>query len=531
MGVNEAKTAILENRTALGIEFGSTRIKAVLVDDKNQPIASGGYGWENQYVDGIWTYSLEEIWKGLQASYQDMAKDVREKYGVELTSVGAFGVSAMMHGYMPFNKAGELMVPFRTWRNNITGEASEKLAELFHYNIPQRWSIAHLYQAILNGEEHVKDIDYITTLEAYVHWKLTGKRVLGIGDAAGMFPIDSETKDYNEEMVQKFDELVAPYGYPWKLRDIMPEALVAGQDAGVLTEEGAKLLDVSGKLKAGIPMCPPEGDAGTGMVATNSVRRRTGNVSAGTSVFAMIVLEKALSKPYKEIDMVTTPAGDPVAIAEAYDKAGADELVFLDITASSDARNTVADMVRKVAEKVFIPFTVGGGIRTVDDFKAILREGADKVSVNSAAIMRPELISEAADKFGSQCVVVAIDAKRREDGGWNIFKNGGRVDMGIDAVEWAMRVEKLGAGEILLTSMDCDGTKAGYDLELTRTISENVSIPVIASGGAGTKEHFYDAFDQGKADAALAASLFHFKELEIMDLKRYLREKGISVRI
>ena len=223
-------------------------------------------------------------------------------------------------------------------------------------------------------------------------------------------------------------------------------------------------------------------------------------------------------------------AGDPVAIAEAYDKAGADELVFLDITASSDARNTVADMVRKVAEKVFIPFTVGGGIRTVDDFKAILREGADKVSVNSAAIMRPELISEAADKFGSQCVVVAIDAKRRADGGWNIFKNGGRVDMGIDAVEWAMRVEKLGAGEILLTSMDCDGTKAGYDLELTRQIAENVSVPVIASGGAGTKEHFYEALTEGKADAALAASLFHYKELEIMDLKNYLADKGVSVR-
>ena len=215
-------------------------------------------------------------------------------------------------------------------------------------------------------------------------------------------------------------------------------------------------------------------------------------------------------------------AGDPVAIAEAYDKAGADELVFLDITASSDARNTVVDMVRKVAEKVFIPFTVGGGIRTVDDFKAILREGADKVSVNSAAIMRPELISEAADKFGSQCVVVAIDAKRRKDGGWNIFKNGGRVDMGLDAVEWAMKAEKLGAGEILLTSMDCDGTKAGYDLELTRMISENVSIPVIASGGAGTKEHFYDALTEGKADAVLAASLFHFKELEIVELKKYL---------
>ena len=225
-------------------------------------------------------------------------------------------------------------------------------------------------------------------------------------------------------------------------------------------------------------------------------------------------------------------AGDPVEIAAAYDKAGADEVVFLDITASSDARHTMVDMVRRVAEKVFIPFTVGGGIRTVEDFRAILREGADKVSVNSSAIMRPELISGAADKFGSQCVVVAIDAKRREDGsGWNIFKNGGRVDMKMDAVEWAMRAEKLGAGEILLTSMDCDGTKAGYDLELTRIISENVNIPVIASGGAGTKEHFYEAFTEGKADAALAASLFHFKELEIMDLKRYLSDKGIPMRL
>ena len=224
-------------------------------------------------------------------------------------------------------------------------------------------------------------------------------------------------------------------------------------------------------------------------------------------------------------------AGDPVEIAAAYDAAGADERVFLDITASSDARNTVVDMVRRVAEKVFIPFTVGGGIRTVDDFRALLREGADKISVNSAAIMRPELISEAADKFGSQCVVVAIDAKRRPDGGWNIYKNGGRVDMGIDAVEWAMKADKLGAGEILLTSMDCDGTKNGYDLELTRTIAENVSIPVIASGGAGMKEHFYDALTEGKADAVLAASLFHYKELEISDLKGYLRERGVSVRL
>lgn len=225
-------------------------------------------------------------------------------------------------------------------------------------------------------------------------------------------------------------------------------------------------------------------------------------------------------------------AGDPVAIAAAYDQAGADELVFLDITASSDARGTVVDMVRKVAEKVFIPFTVGGGIRTVDDFKAILREGADKVAVNSAAILNPNLIADAADKFGRQCVVVAIDAKRRTDGsGWTIYKNGGRVDMGIDAIEWAMQADRLGAGEILVTSMDCDGTKNGYDLELTRMISENVSIPVIASGGAGNKEHFYDALTEGKADAALAASLFHFKELEICDVKQYLRDRGVSVRL
>ena len=314
MSVNEAKTAILNNKTALGIEFGSTRIKAVLVDDRYNPIASGSYEWENRYENGVWTYSLDDIHKGLQGSYSDLTKDVQEKYGVELTSVGALGISAMMHGYMPFDKEGKLLVPFRTWRNNITGEASEKLMELFQYNIPQRWSIAHLYQAILNGEEHVKDIDYMCTLEAYVHRMLTGKRVLGIGDAAGMFPVDSKTKDYNQEMVDKFDSLVESYGFPWKLRDIMPEVMVAGQDAGTLTEEGARFLDPTGKLKAGIPMCPPEGDAGTGMVATNSVARRTGNVSAGTSVFSMVVLGKELSKVYKELDLVTTPSGDLVAM-------------------------------------------------------------------------------------------------------------------------------------------------------------------------------------------------------------------------
>ncbi len=314
LDVNAARQAILEGRTALGIEFGSTRIKAVLTDEKNRPIASGSHDWENRYENNIWTYSLEDIRIGLQDCYQSLAKDVMDQYGEELTVIGVIGISAMMHGYMPFDKEGNLLTPFRTWRNNITGPASEELSRLFAFHIPQRWSIAHLYQAILNGEEHVSRIDYMCTLEGYIHWMLTGEKVQGIGDAAGMFPIDSHTKTYDAEMVEKFDRLIAPKGYSWKMLDIFPKVLVAGEAAGTLTEAGAAFLDVSGKLKAGIPLCPPEGDAGTGMTATNSVAKRTGNVSAGTSVFAMIVLENALSKPYEEIDMVTTPAGDPVAM-------------------------------------------------------------------------------------------------------------------------------------------------------------------------------------------------------------------------
>lgn len=304
----------MNGKTALGIELGSTRIKAVLIGEDHTPIASGSHDWENQYVDHIWTYSLEEIWTGLQNSYRSMAEDVQSKYGVTLTTVGSLGLSAMMHGYMVFDKAGQLLVPFRTWRNTITGQAAKELTELFQYNTPQRWSIAHLYQAILNKEEHVKDIDYMITLEGYVHWMLTGKRVLGIGDVAGMFPVDIHAKDFDQKKVEQFDQLIASEHLPWKLRDILPKAMVAGEDAGVLTEEGAKLLDVSGTLKPGIPMCPPEGDAGTGMAATNSVARRTGNVSAGTSVFAMAVLEKELAHVYPEIDLVTTPAGDLVAM-------------------------------------------------------------------------------------------------------------------------------------------------------------------------------------------------------------------------
>ncbi len=312
-----AKELIESGKAVLGIEFGSTRIKAVLIDDSHAPIASGDYEWENRLENGFWTYSLEDIWTGLKTSYKNMAADVKEKYGVTITKIGAIGFSAMMHGYMAFDKDGELLVPFRTWRNSTTGPAAKELTELFQYNIPERWSISHLYQAILNQEEHVKDVTFFTTLAGYIHWKLTGEKVLGVGDASGMFPIDIATKNYDEKMVEKFDALVADKNYPWKLSEILPKVLLAGENAGVLTEEGAKLLDESGNLQAGVPLCPPEGDAGTGMAATNSVAVRTGNVSAGTSVFAMIVLEKDLKKVYPEIDLVTTPDGSLVGMVHA----------------------------------------------------------------------------------------------------------------------------------------------------------------------------------------------------------------------
>lgn len=314
MNNTDAKLTIESGKAILGIEFGSTRIKAVLIDEKNNPLAQGSHSWENQLAGGLWTYTIEAVWYGLQDCYADLRANVRKLYDTEIESLAAIGVSAMMHGYMAFSDKGEILVPFRTWRNTNTGEAAAALSKLFVYNIPLRWSISHLYQAILNGEPHVKDIAYLTTLAGYVHWQLTGKKVLGIGDASGMIPIDTATKDYNVGMVAKFEELIAPKGFSWKLADILPEVLPAGADAGCLTEEGAKKLDVSGHLKAGVPLCPPEGDAGTGMVATNAVRPRTGNVSAGTSSFSMIVLEKELSKPYEVIDMVTTPDGNPVAM-------------------------------------------------------------------------------------------------------------------------------------------------------------------------------------------------------------------------
>ena len=308
------KRAITAGETVLGIELGSTRIKAVLIDRDGNPVASGGHSWENRLENGLWTYSLEDIWTGLQDAYANMAEDVKHTYGVEVTSFKAMGFSAMMHGYMAFDEAGELLVPFRTWRNTNTQQAAEELTELLQFNIPQRWSVSHLYQAILNGEEHVSRVSFLTTLAGYVHWKLTGKKVLGVGDASGMFPIDSSTNTYDKAMLAAFDQRTAEKGFTKKMETLLPQVLVAGEDAGTLTEEGAKLLDPTGRLQSGIPVCPPEGDAGTGMAATNSVAARTGNVSAGTSVFAMFVLEKALSRYYTEIDMVTTPTGKPVAM-------------------------------------------------------------------------------------------------------------------------------------------------------------------------------------------------------------------------
>lgn len=311
------KKLIESGQACLGIELGSTRIKSVLIDTSGNILAKGGFEWENHFVDGIWTYPLDEVWAGIAQSYRDLCQDVQAKYAVKLNRLAAMGVSAMMHGYLPFDAQDNQLAEFRTWRNNTTATAADQLTELLQYNIPQRWSVAHLYQAVLNQEPHTKEVAYITTLAGYVHWQLTGQKVLGIGDASGMFPIDSTTKDYDAAMVETFDRLIADKNLNWKLSGLLPKVLVAGENAGVLTEKGAKLLDPSGDLQAGCVLCPPEGDAGTGMMATNSIKVKTGNVSAGTSAFAMVVLEKPLSKVYRDLDMVTTPAGDPVAMAHS----------------------------------------------------------------------------------------------------------------------------------------------------------------------------------------------------------------------
>jgi sugar (pentulose or hexulose) kinase len=316
--------AITAGRTALGIELGSTRIKAVLIGPDHAPLAVGNHDWENQLVDRLWTYSLDDVWSGVQHSVSALAEDVRRRHGVELAGVGALGVSAMMHGYLAFDADGGLLTPFRTWRNTNTGRAAERLGAEFGCNIPHRWSVAHLYQAILDREEHVGRLDHLTTLAGYVHRQLTGEKVLGVGDASGVFPIDAATGGYDATMLARFDELAAEAGVDLTLAALLPAIAVAGQPAGTLTEAGAELLDPTGRLRPGVPLCPPEGDAGTGMVATNSVAPRTGNVSAGTSIFAMVVLERELAGVHRELDLVTTPAGDPVAMVHCNN--GASEL-------------------------------------------------------------------------------------------------------------------------------------------------------------------------------------------------------------
>ncbi|MBR2521062.1 MAG: ATPase [Oscillospiraceae bacterium] len=308
------KQAVEQGKTYLGIELGSTRIKAMLIDGGHRVVAAGGYDWENSLVDGIWTYDMKQVWEGLQACYRELAGQVEQLYGTELKTIGAIGISAMMHGYLPFDSEGRQLAAFRTWRNTNTGLAAGELSGLFDFNIPHRWSVSHFYQSILEGQEHVEKVAFLTTLAGYVHWKLTGRKVLGVGDASGMFPIDSETNDFDSVMLEKFDKAAAEKANVKPLKELLPKVLSAGEDAGWLTVEGAMLLDPTGTLGEGVPMCPPEGDAGTGMTATNSVLKRTGNVSAGTSIFAMVVLDRPLSRPYPQIDMVTTPDGKPVAM-------------------------------------------------------------------------------------------------------------------------------------------------------------------------------------------------------------------------
>lgn len=317
MNKQEIAKLIEGGGAVFGCELGSTRIKATLISPEGVPLASGSYGWENQYVDGVWTYDMSDVRTGMAACFDDLFQDVEKSYGVVPQRLASGGISGMMHGYIALDEGGNLLVPFRTWRNNITGEASEKLTKLFNAPIPQRWSIAHLYQAVLNGEEHLPRIRTLTTLAGYVHWKLTGEHALGVCEASGMFPVDPQTGDFDAVLIKKFDDLVAEKGYPWKLRDLLPKVVAVGGEAGRVTEQGAEWVDPKGRLQAGLPLCPPEGDAGTGMVATNSISPRTGNVSAGTSVFAMVVLEKNLSKVHEEIDILLTPDGDPVGMAHS----------------------------------------------------------------------------------------------------------------------------------------------------------------------------------------------------------------------
>lgn len=404
--MNNSKKSNLPADTFLGIELGSTRIKAVLIGPDHLPIASGSHSWENRFENNMWTYHLEDVWTGLQDAYAKLNEDVVSKFGQPLTKVSAMGISGMMHGYLPFDKDGNQLAAFRTWRNTNTDQAASELTELLSFNIPHRWSVAHLYQAILNGEKHVSDIDYLTTLAGYVHWKLTGEKVLGVGEASGMFPIDSSTGDYDSKMVAQFDDLLKTKGLPYTLRQVFPQVKNAGDAAGILTEEGARLLDPSGNLQPGIPFCPPEGDAGTGMVATNSVAPRTGNVSAGTSVFAMIVLERPLSKVYRELDMVTTPSGSPVVMVHCNNCTSDFDAwvrVFDELLASAGAKISKSELYDLLYNKalegepdcsgiVHFNYFSGEPITGIEEGRPLLVRKPDS-NFNLANFMRAQLFS------------------------------------------------------------------------------------------------------------------------------------------
>ncbi|MCL2209232.1 MAG: FGGY-family carbohydrate kinase [Treponema sp.] len=377
----DIKQSISDGKTFLGIELGSTRVKSILIDENFSPVASGSHDWENLLEDGIWTYRLDDVWTAVQSSFRSLSLNVKEKYGINLAAVGAIGISAMMHGYLAFDGNGNQLAQFRTWRNTTTEKAAAALTENFQFNIPLRWSVAHLYQAILDGESHVKDIDFITTLAGFVHWKLTGKKVLGIGDASGMFPVDGKILNYDSTMLERFSALASPFGFNWKIENILPSVLNAGENAGSLTDEGAKFLAPDGSLKAGILFCPPEGDAGTGMVATNSVTERTGNISAGTSIFAMIVLEKELSKVYPEIDIVATPAGRSAAMVHCNNcTSDIDAWVklFGEVAAVSGAKISKASLYDALYEKALAADTDCGGLVAYNYFSGEPLAGIDE---------------------------------------------------------------------------------------------------------------------------------------------------------
>ena len=452
---------IEQKSTALGIELGSTRIKAVLTAPDGSVLAGGAHEWENRYEDGYWTYPLDAVWAGVQDAFAGLAADYQARYGQALTRVGALGVSAMMHGYLAFDRAGGLLTPFRTWRNTTTQAAAEALTERFHFNIPQRWSIAHLYQAMLNGEAHVPQVDFLTTLAGYVHWRLTGRRVLGIGDASGVFPIDSKTRDYDEAMMASFDELLQQAGLPYRLRNILPQVLCAGQDAGTLTEEGALLLDPTGTLAPGAAVCPPEGDAGTGMTATNTVAVRTGNVSAGTSIFAMVVLEKPLNNVYPEIDLVTTPDGAPVAMVHCNNctsDLNAWVNLFGQVAALCGAKTSTADLFPLLFKASLEGDADCGGLAPVTHFDAgrpLLLRGAQS-QFSLANLMRGHIYSAMATlKIGLDILrgeQVAVDRLLAHGG---LFKTPGVAQRYLAA-----------AAEAPVTVMETAGEGGPYGMAL-----------------------------------------------------------------